>query len=446
MRGYVIQRILAFVPTLLLISVLIFFLRESVPGNRASDLLVAEQDRNIDNSQSTLDDYRQEAARLHLDLPSFYFSVHPRGHSTTLPGIYLPERREWYKKALMQRAALENIAQLETELTQILAACESEQCLQYRLHRYDGSTPLPRSAKIQLSESASLTLDRLDTHTLSVSDIIPRVTWHGTDSRYHLWISSLLSDDTIRSRRDGRPARLLIAAAARWTLAVALSSLLCGAVLAILLAIYLHRYESRWHARILQQVLRAIYATPLFWGATLSIIFLTTSYYSEWLDWFPAAGIFPLLSPEMSWWQRLSSTAPSLALPILLLTIYSLPYLVDQLRQSLHLQSSMAYAMTARAKGLTEKRILWRHTLPNSLLSFLTILGGRVAGLLSGSLIVEILFGIPGMGKLLYDSILGRDWDIVMVVALLSAIITMLAYLLTDIAYTLAHPQIVWKS
>jgi len=446
MLSYVLKRILAYVPTLLLISVIIFLLRESVPGNRAEDLLIIEQDHTVQRSDGTLAEYRKEAKRLHLDLPSFYFSLRPRSQAAPLGDIYLPERRQWYRQALARGLQLEDINELESELTILLSTCKSEDCLSYQMLRYSRTATLPSQVQAQLSVRSREIIRSMDHDTAPVLGAMPQLSWHGRDNRYHLWMSSLTHISTVRSSRDGRAASAIIGTAASWTLVIALSSLLCGGMLSILLAAYLHRCEDRWHARVVQQLLRVIYATPLFWGATLSIIFLTTSYYSKWLDWFPAAGIFPLLSSDMTWSQRIMETAPALVLPILLLTLYSLPYLVDQLRQSLYVQSRMPYVMTARAAGHGESSILYGHVLPNSLLPFLTICGGRVAGLLSGSLIVEILFGIPGMGKLLYDSVLGRDWDIVMLIALLSAIITMLAYLLTDIGYTLANPKIQWKS
>ena len=100
------------------------------------------------------------------------------------------------------------------------------------------------------------------------------------------------------------------------------------------------------------------------------------------------------------------------------------------------------YIKTARAKGLSEEKVIYKHALKNAILPIITVLGLSVPGLIGGSVIVESIFGIPGMGRLFFESVMGRDYPVIMAVLIIGALLTLLGNLLADISYSLADPRI----
>jgi peptide/nickel transport system permease protein len=100
------------------------------------------------------------------------------------------------------------------------------------------------------------------------------------------------------------------------------------------------------------------------------------------------------------------------------------------------------YILTARAKGLSERAVIYKHALRNALLPVITILGLSVPGLIGGSVIFETIFAIPGMGKLFYDGVLMRDYPLIMGILVIGAVLTLIGNLLADISYALADPRI----
>lgn len=131
-----------------------------------------------------------------------------------------------------------------------------------------------------------------------------------------------------------------------------------------------------------------------------------------------------------------------LALPVLVLSYGGLAFLAKLARASILDNLAADYARTARAKGLPEEAVLWRHVMRNSLLPLITVCAGLLPGLLAGSVIVESIFGIDGMGKLAVEAVQTRDRELVLSITLVSGILTLLGYLLADWAYALADPRV----
>ena len=129
-------------------------------------------------------------------------------------------------------------------------------------------------------------------------------------------------------------------------------------------------------------------------------------------------------------------------LPVLCLAMGSLAYVSRQMKQSVLNQFGQPYVMALRAQGIAEKNILRKHVIRNALFPMITMIGGALPALLSGSLIIEVIFSIPGMGRLLYTSLMARDWPVVFPVLMLGAVVTVIAYILTDVIYKWADPRV----
>ena len=131
-----------------------------------------------------------------------------------------------------------------------------------------------------------------------------------------------------------------------------------------------------------------------------------------------------------------------LALPVLVLSYGGLAFLAKLARSAVLENLAADYARTARAKGVAETDVLWRHVFRNSLLPLITVSAGLLPGLLAGSVVVESLFGIDGMGKLAVEAVQTRDRELVLSVTLVSGVLTLVGYLLADLAYALTDPRV----
>ena len=149
-----------------------------------------------------------------------------------------------------------------------------------------------------------------------------------------------------------------------------------------------------------------------------------------------AAGVAPL---QAGW---LFDRAWHLVLPVIAMSYGGLAFLAKLTRASLLDNLAADYARTARAKGVDEEGVLWRHVFRNSLLPLITVSAGLLPSLLAGSVIVESIFSIDGMGKLAVEAVGTRDRELVLSITLISGLLTLAGYLLADIAYAIADPRV----
>ena len=179
------------------------------------------------------------------------------------------------------------------------------------------------------------------------------------------------------------------------------------------------------------------FATPSFWLALLLM-----DYFGVRLGWLPIAGIKSLGHEYLGFWAGIGDYASHLVLPVFISAFGGLAGFSRYMRSNMLEVVRQDYILTARAKGLSERAVIYRHALRNALLPVITILGLSVPGLIGGSVIFETIFAIPGMGKLFYDGVMMRDYPLIMGVLVIGAVLTLLGNLLADIGYALADPRI----
>jgi peptide/nickel transport system permease protein len=181
----------------------------------------------------------------------------------------------------------------------------------------------------------------------------------------------------------------------------------------------------------------AFYALPGFWLALLLLYG-----FGVMLPVLPLAGLTSLGFNQLSLLEQSLDLFRHLVLPVVVLTLTGAASLLLFVRSSMIEALSQEYILTARAKGLKEKTVIWRHALVNALLPVITILGLSLPGLISGSVIIENLFAIPGMGKLFYQGVMLRDYPLIMGIVVMGSILTLLGNLFADLAYAWADPRI----
>lgn len=195
-------------------------------------------------------------------------------------------------------------------------------------------------------------------------------------------------------------------------------------------------------------ILFILYSLPSFWIGTILLVFFTTAEYSEMLDWFPTSGAQDLdlaEDPNATLWMKFIDVAHHLALPIFCITYGSFAYLSRQMRGSMLGVIRQDYIRTARAKGLSENKVVWKHAFRNSLFPIITLFSSVFPRALSGSIAIELIYAIPGMGQLVLMSITSRDWPVVFTIVMFAAILTMIGNLIADILYAIVDPRVSFK-
>ena len=168
------------------------------------------------------------------------------------------------------------------------------------------------------------------------------------------------------------------------------------------------------------------------------VVFITTPEYG--MDWFNTS--LPYCSSTTSFWTCFWSTAANLVLPIFCITYASLAFISRQMRGGMLDVLQQDYIRTARAKGLSENKVVWKHGFRNSLFPIITLFASVFPRAIAGSVVIEIIFNIPGMGKLAFEAITHSNWPVVLAVLMLVAIMTMIGTLVADILYAVADPRI----
>ena len=179
------------------------------------------------------------------------------------------------------------------------------------------------------------------------------------------------------------------------------------------------------------------FAMPTFWLALLLIMF-----FGVYLDWLPISGLTSLNFRQFSFWQKVQDLGAHVTLPVLVAAFGGLAGMSRYMRGNMLEVIRQDYITTARAKGLPERVVIFKHALRNALLPVITILGLSVPGLIGGSVIFESIFAIPGMGQLFYGAVMARDYPLVMGELVIGAVLTLLGNMLADVGYALVDPRI----
>jgi peptide/nickel transport system permease protein len=163
------------------------------------------------------------------------------------------------------------------------------------------------------------------------------------------------------------------------------------------------------------------------------------------LDWFPPAGLSSNHAGTMPFFQWLADRMWHLVLPVICLSYTGFAYLSKQVRAGMLDNLRMDYVRTARAKGLPERVVVFRHAFRNSVIPVITIMATLLPAMIGGSIIIESIFSIPGMGRLAFEAVTTRDYDVVMAVSTIAGVLNLAGMLLADIAYAIADPRICFE-
>ena len=258
--------------------------------------------------------------------------------------------------------------------------------------------------------------------------------------QYAAWLGRLAQGDFGTSFKDRRPVFDKIMERLPITLIISVLTILITYLIAIPLGIYSSVRPDSLLDRISTVSVFMLYSLPVFWIGTLIIVYLCNQ---DYLAWFPPGGLRSLdFDPAWPWWKKLGDYAHHLAMPLLCSSYTTFAALSRFMRTSMLENARQDYVRTARAKGLRERVVILKHILRNSLIPIVTILAGILPALIGGSVIIETIFSIPGLGFLSYQAVLARDYPVVMALFAVTSLLTLVGILIADLGLAVVDPRI----
>jgi peptide/nickel transport system permease protein len=249
--------------------------------------------------------------------------------------------------------------------------------------------------------------------------------------RYWNWLTAALGGDFGYSRLFSRPVLEVLPAYLGRTAILMGASFVLSVAIAVPTGIWAATRPYSRADYVINLLSFAGISVPPFWLALLLIMLFAVG-----LGWLPAGGM------QTVGLDSLADKASHLVLPVLALTLLSVAGVTRYVRAEMIGVLRQDYVRTARAKGVPERQVVWRHGLRNALIPVVTVLALDFGALFSGALITETVFAYPGMGKLIYDAILGNDFNMALIGLLFATLLTLVGNLLADLAYAKLDPRI----
>ncbi len=388
------------IPTLGLLAILLFFVNHQAGQDSVDRWLEMEGlDRLGDfDDDSYYKAYVQKYSELGFDKPDFYFSVAPSNYPKTLNEIANPEERKELKESL---------------------------CLGYTTEEFEKQRHL----------------EVFERHPPHNSWHAPSFRWHGVDNQFHQWIMTVVRFDFGDSVLDGRSSVKKLWEALPWTLSLVIFSIILTTLIAVPFGIWLSGIKSAQKRNLIKLCSFLVYSIPVFWLATLAVMFMTNSTYGEFLHIFPSVGV-RFRESEMSTWAYVFSNIDRLLLPVICMAIHYMAFAVVQVESTINRQLSEHYIQTLRMKGINERSIRWKYAFRNGLIPILTMIISGIPSALGGSVIIEVIFNLPGIGRLLFSSINAADWNVISLVVFMIALISIIVYFVGDLIYTWINPKV----
>jgi peptide/nickel transport system permease protein len=479
MLRYILRRILLFIPTMIAISLVAFLISVNSPGDPVDRLLnTTEGDQANLSIKSVEKIKRAKRHELGLDRPLFYVSLGTLADIDTLHTI--PDRNahdmlrrlsrrtgnpegtmRYYLSVRELALALENFRPDTTSLSEL--SSEAASALVTRsvyivnnlLHessevgirsRFDTLDMIYNTNAFFAPIAPSLVKVEKDYSQLTDDQhawrtYIPTLHWYGLNNQYHAWISKVVKGDFGVSYRDQQPVMTRIGQKFWWSFSLTFLSVLLAYLVSIPIGVTAAYKRDKAFDRFTTFLLFVLYSMPTFFVGTMLLILFANP---DFFNWLPEGGVQNPLVFDESWpfFRKLAHWAPYLILPLVTYTYSSFAFISRQVRTGVVEALQQDYIRTARAKGVPEKRILWKHAFRNALLPVITIFSNVLPAVIAGSVIIETIFSIPGMGLEIYESILNYDYPMIVAVFSIFGFLTLVGYLLSDILYAVADPRI----
>lgn len=470
MSRYVLKKILMIVPTVILLAIMVFFISELAPGNRVEAYLELNGSVLNEDEQTVENDYREIAKKINLNLPIFYFSIHPISYPSdlhkakvnsnyVLKKSMLDKYGRWnqiedvFRKIDILKSTFNNLDDTiknKSESKKFINSLKDLMNSSTYLGFNESFIALENNINSDLKSKNSLgakieelkkTYSDLINRTTSISGILPIFSWYGTNNRFHKWFGKVLHFDFGISINDGQEVFTKIVKSLKWTLLYILIAYILTFGMAIPLGIYMASKSEKRFTKFIDLKLLGLHSIPLFWLSTLAVIFLTSSEITCVFNIFPSIGIGDIDS-DMSLLTQFQTALPHLILPSIVIALHSGAYLTTLIKRNMLVEMNKKYFLANLSRGISRKSVILKHIFPNSILPLITLIVVSLPASLAGSVVTEVIFNIPGMGRLIYNSILVNDWNVIFAIVLLIGIVTYISYVIGDILYVYFNPKV----
>lgn len=257
--------------------------------------------------------------------------------------------------------------------------------------------------------------------------------------QYLTYLAKLATLDLGYSAVYQLPVSRLILERLPATLALMIPALTIAVALGVALGVVAAKNRGRWIDNVVSVGALILYATPVFWLGLMLIVFFSIT-----LGILPSGGASDVRASQSGFAYALDA-ARHLVLPVMTMALFYVAIYTRLMRASMLEVYSLDFITTARAKGVSERAIAWRHAARNALLPVVTLAGLQFGHLLGGSVLVETVFGWPGLGRLVFESLLQRDLNLLLGILFVSSVVVVLANLAADLAYGFLDPRIVHR-
>ena len=251
-------------------------------------------------------------------------------------------------------------------------------------------------------------------HHLGLDKSIPEQYW--------VFLKNLSHGDLGESIRTRRDVATIIGERLPNTISLGLLAITLGLIVSLILGVTAAYKFGTWLDSFVKLLAILGQALPSFWLAIVAI-----AIFSVWLGWLPTSGMGGI---------------DHYILPVLTLSFFSLPIFTRLIRSSMLEVLDSEYIKLARIKGLSERKVVWKHALRNAIIPLMTAAGISFGTIVTGAVIIETVFAWPGVGRLLAEAVIGRDFPVVQAAVLLVAVVILLVNLLVDIMYAYVDPRI----
>lgn len=486
--GYILRRIFIFLPTLAAISLITFVLISAAPGDPAETMLNRNSGGEGQASDKLASDrsYQDLRIKLGLNLPVFYLSPGSMASCDTLNRIAKSDHRDMLDRMIYNYGDWPQIEQYYSsmsafELAVLTAPKDSTTNPSLiELRNVVGKLYLQSDAKtinglldkcgalITAAPALAVLNNPLHKVQASMADVVshtngwkkmvPVIHWNGTANQYHRWLFGDAKwfgeeEDPTKSRGfirgdfgisffSKRPVSSIIWDGLWITMLISVCIILIEYLVAIPLGVVSAVKKDTRFDSVTTTTLFILYSLPSFWIGTLAIFFLCGG---DYLSIFPPFGIGDT-TMEDGFLVRMGDLAYHLVLPLIVASYGGLAFLSRQMRGGMLSVLRQDYIRTAYSKGLDPNKVVWKHAFRNSLLPIITIFANVFPALIGGSIILEFLFTIPGLGQITYAAVIQKDYPMILTNTMFAAILTLFGYLIADILYAVADPRISYSS
>lgn len=479
MKIYILKRIVLMIPTFFAISLVVFLILNLAPGRPGGTLTGGEVQ---DASGSKREAYRIFKTQFNLDKPVIFntrFLLKTKTVRKYLHDIVNEDNRVKMRDIIKAQDILEDLGQ--DSVPALVEIINSEKNLkirdmamrilvqnaqrplrgQYSKRQDEKTKELNREIDRENQEIKTLTCPENATEKEKQEVIRKWNEWYCKhkdrfhyspwrvvttflfDTRFAKYWWNLLHLDFGVSHVDKEPVIGKIVSKLKYSLSLSVPAVIIAYIISVPLGVFSAVRQNTLYDRLIAMILFMLYSLPSFFVATMLLIFFSKG--GDYLHIFPTSGYQTPDYMNRTTLGQIRDILWHLVLPLISLTYASFASLSRYARSGMLEVIRSDYVRTARAKGLSESVVIIKHALRNGIIPIVTLLGTILPVLIGGSVIIEYIFGIPGMGLLTYTSILTRDYNVIMGVELIAAILVLVGVLISDILYAVVDPRVSFK-